>query len=62
MGSQYIKGTTYLKTRHKKIKEVSQIGFLGHLPVFYDDLWGIYKRDRQVFHRIFHIFHNGVSG
>ena len=35
---------------------------MGSLPVFYDDLLGIYKRDRQVFHRIFHIFHNGRGG
>ena len=38
MGSQYIKGTTYLKTRHKKIKEVSQIGF-----------WGIYRHFKPTY-------------
>ena len=35
---------------------------LGHLRVFYDDLWGIYKRDVQVFNKVFNIFHNGRGG
>ena len=33
-----------------------------YLSVFYDGLLGIYKRKWQVFHRIFHIFHNGRGG
>lgn len=28
----------------------------------YEDLWGIYKRKRQVFHKFSHIFHNGRGG
>lgn len=38
MGSQYIRGTTYSKTRRKKIKEVSQIGF-----------WGIYRHFKPTY-------------
>lgn len=34
----------------------------GHLSVFYDGLLGIYKRKRQVFNKVFHIFHNGKGG
>lgn len=46
MGSQYIGGTTDLKTRNKKQK-VYPDKILRNLPVFYADLWGIYKRERK---------------
>ena len=62
MGSQYIRGTTYSKTRHKKNKGGIPNRILGYLLTFWADLWGIYKRKRWIFHRIFHIFHNGRGG
>lgn len=55
MGSQYIRDTTYLKTRHKKIKEVSQIGFWG-IYQYFKPTYGVFISERDEFSTEFSTF------